>query len=236
MPSAIFFDLDDTIILFLVPSKTALENAIRGNIKDAGRFTPDEVYKAIRASADWYWGDSSRSHAGRLDLRTARRNIIRLAFAGLKRNDFDLSDRIADAYGDERDSSGVLAPGAIETLENLRERGMRLALITNGASDMQRAKINQFNLAQYFDNILVEGEFECGKPDERVFKHTLERLDVSSADAWMVGDDLEYDISACRGLGIYALWVNAKGDGLPANNGVQPDKIIRRISEIPELL
>ena len=44
---------------------------------------------------------------------------------------------------------------------------MALAMITNGASATQRAKIERFHLAPYFDHILIEGELGFGKPEPR---------------------------------------------------------------------
>jgi putative hydrolase of the HAD superfamily len=212
------------------------ETVSRGFTAELGGLTPTALYQAIRGVSDWYWSDPARHRAGRLKLYVTRREIIRLVFERLGRDDWALADKIADAYTAAREREEALAPRAIETLEDLRRRGYRLALITNGSGYIQQAKIEKFKLAPYFDNILIEGVFGCGKPDRRVFLHTMEKLGVSASDAWMVGDDLEFDIAPCNALGIYALWVDGKGDGLPENAAARPDVIIRDISEIPGLL
>jgi putative hydrolase of the HAD superfamily len=197
---------------------------------------PDVLQKAIRAVADWYWSDSARHQSGRLDLDQNRRDIVRMALARLNIDNPEFADKVADAYSADREQTAAVLPESFATLEDLRQRNIRLALITNGEADVQRAKVVKFNLAPFFDNILIEGEFGCGKPDERVFRHTLKKLKVKPSDAWMVGDDLDYDIAPCRALGIYSLWVNPRIDNPPASDGVEPDKIIRSISEIPGLL
>ena len=72
-----------------------------------------------------------------------------------------------------------------------------------------------------------------GKPDERVFRHALELLEVvDPSKTWMVGDRLEHDIKPAQKLGIYAIWVDWRGEGLPESSTVQPDRIIRRLSEL----
>ncbi len=53
----------------------------------------------------------------------------------------------------------VPLPGALETLARIRDRGIRLALITNGSAELQRGKIRRFDLERFFDASLVEGEF-----------------------------------------------------------------------------
>lgn len=236
MPDAIFFDMDDTLLLWEVPVQTVWESAAKRFSKELGGLDPKTLYTAIRASADWYWADTARHRTGRLDLRKARREVCRMAFERLGRTDFKLSDKIADTFSTEREKGASLEPGAVELLKDLRKRGIKLGMITNGASDIQRAKIERFNLAPLFDNILIEGEFACGKPDERVFRHTLEKLKVKPSGVWMVGDDLRFDIAPCRPLGIYSLWVDRKGAGEASLDGIRPDKIIRNISEIPALL
>jgi putative hydrolase of the HAD superfamily len=236
VPDAIFFDMDDTLVLFEIPTQTVIDNAVARHIGEMGGLGVPTVLKAIRAISDWYWSDLERHRNGRLNLIKTRREIIRMAFTKLGRTDFTLAEKIADDYSYERDNSGVMDPGTLEMLAGLRERGIKLAMITNGASDMQRAKIEKFKLAQYFDNILIEGEFGCGKPDERVFYHTLEKLKVKPADAWMVGDDIRYDITPCRALGIFSVWVNGNSDTAHLAEGVRPDKTIKSIAEITGLL
>jgi putative hydrolase of the HAD superfamily len=127
----------------------------------------------------------------------------------------------------------ALSYGAIDTLRHLLRHQVRLALVTNGAGDAQRTKIDRFRLGPLFDYILVEGEFGTGKPDERVYGHALEQLDSQAAEAWMVGDNLEWDVGAPQRLGIFGIWFNPSGSGLPVGSAVRPDCIIR---ELPELI
>jgi putative hydrolase of the HAD superfamily len=48
----------------------------------------------------------------------------------------------------------------------------------------------------------------------------------------MVGDHLEWEVAAPQRLGIYAVWHDHLGDGLPAGTTVRPDRIIRNLSEL----
>lgn len=103
-----------------------------------------------------------------------------------------LGAEIANRYRDIREQGITLLPGALETIEALKAADVSLGLLTNGGSSSQRAKIERFDLARHFDFICIEGEFGCGKPDERVYRSALESLNCKPADAWMVGDNLEW--------------------------------------------
>jgi putative hydrolase of the HAD superfamily len=48
----------------------------------------------------------------------------------------------------------------------------------------------------------------------------------------MVGDNLEWDVAAPQRLGIYGIWVDRGGAGIPPGNGVRPDRIVRSLSEL----
>jgi putative hydrolase of the HAD superfamily len=126
----------------------------------------------------------------------------------------------------------ALYPGAIETLETLRDRGVAMALVTNGAAESQRQTIERFGIARYFQCIVIEGEFGCGKPDERVFHHALSSVTCEPQHAWFVGDNLEADIAVPRRLGMHTVWVDEAGSGVPDAAPATPHRIIRAISEL----
>ena len=120
------------------------------------------------------------------------------------------------AYGARTEADRGPFPGALDALRTFRELGIKLALVTNGAAEVQRAKIERFELAPLFDAIVVEGEFGLGKPEPAVYTHALASLGVSAADAWMVGDNLEWDVVTPRALGMRGIWI-ARGPSSVAN-------------------
>ena len=116
-----------------------------------------------------------------------------------------LANAISEGYIEEHERRVHLFPGALETLQELNDRGVPLALLTNGNKASQRGKINRFNLEPYFDCILVEEEFGMGKPDERVYLHALDQLGAQPSEAWIVGDNLEWEVAAPQRLGIMSI-------------------------------
>src|SRR5215471_6204436 len=124
-------------------------------------------------------------------LSDARREIVAgslaaLASTGRCVSPTGLAQRLAHRFSAYRDQHMCLFPDAHNVIDALRARGTRLALVTNGASDAQRAKIDRFDLANRFDHIQIEGEHAFGKPDERAYRHALHRLGADARDTWMV--------------------------------------------------
>jgi putative hydrolase of the HAD superfamily len=235
-PSVLLLDLDDTILDDSGQVHECWHAACAGQ---ADRFDPLEVSTvadAIRKTSRWYWGDAERHRAGRLALDAARREVVRLALLELGIDDRPLADDIGDAYSHRREAGMEPLPEAIDTVRWLRESGRRLALLTNGAGPAQRKKIVRFGLEELFDVILIEGELGFGKPDERVYHRALAALDVRPSDAWMVGDNLEWDVAAPQKLGVSGVWIDLRGSGVPSERTVRPDYVVRSLSEIRRLI
>jgi putative hydrolase of the HAD superfamily len=62
----------------------------------------------------------------------------------------------------------------------------------------------------------------------------MEALRVKPHETWMVGDNLEWEVAAPQRLGIFAIWHDALGRGLPPGTTIRPDRIIRSLSELLE--
>jgi putative hydrolase of the HAD superfamily len=232
LPKAILLDLDDTIIAFSGSADACWQQVCQRFTPQINGLTPEQLFEAIKESRTWFWQDPVRHRQGRLNLKIARRKIVAAALLRLDVDAPTLANEIADTYAREREKAVQPFPGAIDALRHLQKRGVRLALITNGTAGEQRRKIDKFGLAPFFDCIIIEGEFGVGKPDERVYRFALEQLKVKPEETWMVGDNLEWDVAAPQKLGIFGIWVDLAGSGLPESCSVRPDRIIRSLSEL----
>ena len=161
-----------------------------------------------------------------------RGGFAALAASGHPRLSDELANRIADRFTRYREEEMFVFPGAHEAIDELKALGVKLALVTNGAADTQRAKVERFALAHRFDHVQIEGEHGFGKPDERAYLHAMDALGVTAPETWMIGDNLEWEVQAPQRLGIYAIWMDVHGDGLPEGSTVKPDRIIRSLAEL----
>jgi putative hydrolase of the HAD superfamily len=232
LPAGFLLDLDDTILDDSSNIDRCWRDACAANAGELGGLDLSLVLRTIRNTSRWYWDDPDRHRDGRLELDAARREVVRLALLELGVKNTMLAARIGDAYGHHRDAGMEPLPDAIDTVRWLKASGCALALLTNGAGPAQRKKIARFGLAEFFDTILVEGEIGFGKPDQRVYQLALSRLDLTAQDAWMAGDNLEWDVAAPQRLGLFSIWIDRQGRGLPPLSRVRPDRVVRALSEL----
>ena len=232
VPKALLLDLDDTILNDSGHVDRCWRVACASCAPQLGALSPETVREAIGRTSRWYWADAERHRAGRLDLDSARREVVGLALATLGIDDAGMADRIAQGYSRERDARMELLPDAVETVRWFRAAGARLALLTNGSGAAQRAKVERFGLRDLFDAILIEGEVGYGKPDPRVYELALQRLRSAPEEAWMVGDNLEWDVMQPQKMGLIGIWIDVRGTGVPERIDTRPHHVVRSLWEV----
>ncbi|MFE0776917.1 HAD family hydrolase [Streptomyces sp. NPDC058861] len=117
-------------------------------------------------------------------------------------------------------------PEVLEGLARLREAAWTIGIITNGAGDIQRAKLAGTGLASLVDGIAVSGDLEIRKPDRRLFELGAARCGVDLADGgWMVGDNPAGDIGGGHQAGLRTIWLRGRPwpDDLPRAHHVVDD-------------
>lgn len=233
----LLFDLDDTIISYGGVAPQAWAEACEKHIHHFPSLSASQLKAAIDEASSWYWSDAERHRKGRLNLKKARRDVMDLTFKNLSETVSDLppqevAHQIADFFSVRREELVHPFPEAIETLQQIRANKIPLGLLTNGAAEVQQAKIDRWDLEQYFDIILIEGALGYGKPDARVFERALFHFEIAPHHATMIGDNLEADIYGASQLGINTVWNDWRKAGLPQNTPAQPDRTIHHISEL----
>jgi putative hydrolase of the HAD superfamily len=233
MPQAALFDLDDTLISSYANPGPAWRAVAREFAPVLGTDRAEAVGTALAREMAAFLKDDDNRRLWRLKAVATRRMAVRDAlsasgFAGLEA----VAGEIADRYAAFREENMFLHPGAHEVLDAYRTQGLRLGLVTNGAADVQRMKIERFDLARRFDHVQIEEEAGFGKPDGRAYVTTLSALDVAARHASMTGDDLVWDVLAPQRLGMQVIWFNPFGETPSPQSGIVPDRTIRSLTEL----
>lgn len=122
----------------------------------------------------------------------------------------------------------------LKTLAQLKLLNYQLVLITNGDGQRQREKITRFNLTQYFDYILIEGELGFGKPEIQVYQKALDLCHINPQEACMIGDNYLWEVETPIRFGMQGIWVNRNNQKVISDQ-IKPSAIISNISELLNL-
>jgi putative hydrolase of the HAD superfamily len=255
--TTILFDFDDTLVVeepsaeeaFLAAGElarrkygiepTALHESVRRCARTLWKAAPTHAYCRTIGISSWeglwarFLGDHPSLEALRQWAPVYRLSAWTAALDEHGINDTSLAEQLAEAFPVERRKRHVLLPGAEEVLKAFRGR-FKLGLITNGAADLQREKIEGSGLARYFDSITISGEVGVGKPDAKIFSTALASLHADPGTTMMVGNSLKSDIAAAQAIGLRAIWFNRTGADPPEE--IQPDAEIADLSELPLLI
>ncbi|MEZ5216684.1 MAG: YjjG family noncanonical pyrimidine nucleotidase [Ilumatobacteraceae bacterium] len=197
------FDLDHTLLDSDESERLAFRDTMRfGGIEDPDRWMPHylEINRAL-------W---KRVEAG--ELRPQQVRVMRFeqlaAHTSLSRSPEELGERFAAGLG----GFGELYPGARELLDDLARRGITMALVTNGLSEVQRARIERLELDRYFTAVTISAEAGISKPDPAFFLQTMDALGSPSSTATVVvGDSQSADVAGAHAAGLDACWYNPTG-------------------------
>ena len=259
---ALLFDLDDTLAVDeAVSHETFAHTAAVASSRfgvDAALFARDAMAisrelwaegecrpfcRSIGISAfECLWGGFTGESPDLTALRNWSQNYRQEVFAKAlaaqsqsQGGDFpsDAPAFLAAEFASTRRARQRLLPGARELMAEL-STSHSLALLTNGAPDLQREKIAASGLEPFFKAIAVSGEHGIGKPKPEIFHRLLGELGVAPDEAVMVGNSLERDIAGARNAGIRSIWIRVPGSEEQAD--VTPDHTITSLAEIPTIL
>jgi putative hydrolase of the HAD superfamily len=193
-PTAVAFDLDDTLAVPTRDRRTILREAA-------------QVAGAPPLSRQAYLA----AHADCLTEET--REPI---FAALL-SDHDTSASpaaVARAYRELTAEALRPVAGAESLLARLRG-SYRVGLLTNGPVVAQHDKLRELGWSGAFDAELVTGSLAAGKPDARAFEALLSELGATPQETVYVGDDVHADIEGAAGVGMVPVQVLFEGSADP---------------------
>jgi putative hydrolase of the HAD superfamily len=229
---ALFFDLDDT----LIDDDGSYRRSIELSCADlAGLYLgldPVSLVRVYDEQSRAYW--SQLVHTGLENLAAIRFAVWQRALERCGCADNVVVAQACELYARHRVDTATAFPDAEALLAELHHK-MPMALITNGPGDGQREKLRVTGLDRYFDVIVCSGEHGVGKPEPAIFAVALDKLGVTGAAVWHVGDRMESDIAGAKASGLTAVWVNRTGVGRGPDDPA-PDHEINSLAELPGLI
>lgn len=129
----------------------------------------------------------------------------------------------------------ALSPGAVETLQTLKGRGIKLGVISNtgrSSGAALREVQRRLGIYEFFDATIFSDELKIRKPRREIFEHALHLLGAAAHESAHVGDSLDTDIVGAKGAGMRAIWYTRDDRFAPAG----ADAVIDDLREVLRLV
>jgi YjjG family noncanonical pyrimidine nucleotidase len=223
--STLLFDLDHT----LIDSDASEIAAYERTMHLIGLPDADVHFERYLRINHGMWAAVERGEIQPSEVRHRRFEQF-VAEVGIDADPHAMADEFVRGLG----AHGELYEGAREVLTELASRSS-LAIVTNGLSDVQRARIERLDVGDYFDAIVISSEVGVTKPRGEIFDIAFELLGSPSKDsAVMIGDSLTSDIRGGADYGIATCWYNARGMSAGPDDVVTHE--VSRLADLPTVL
>lgn len=201
----ILFDLDGTLIDH---TKAAREGARRFALRLG---LQPEVDRWMEIERKWFlaFERAEVSHQGQ------RYERIREYFSDPEITDEEAA-RLFGIFVEEYANSWEAFPDATEALEaalaQAERLGGKVGVFTNGALEMQRAKLERTGLDFEGLVMLTATQLGAAKPQPESYRGAASRLGLKAQDCVVIGDSLEADVLGARAYGMAAIHLDRSGE------------------------
>jgi len=177
----ILFDLDGT----LIDSVPDLANALNHTLKSLGKDSFDQ--------------DIIRRWVG-----NGAATLVKRGLSGEVTIDSDIDEKLfsdalkifLDYYSTNLANETILYPDVFDTLNELKNKGYRLAIITNKPFDFIKPILDTFNITDIFEDFIGGDSLDLKKPDPTPLLFMCDKLGVDIKNTVMVGDSKNDIIAA----------------------------------------
>lgn len=186
---AVLFDLDNTLVDFVGMKRRATMSAAHamvasGLAEDAGALSEElfEFYLGYWIEADDAFEKFLHKKYGKIDIRVLAAGV--------------------NAYLKEKYNNLHAYPGVKETLEELKRRDLKLAVVSDGVRLKAWMRLNEAGIDAFFDVVVTYDDTGKKKPASEPFRRALDELGVLSSECVFVGDWPERDIAGAKAMGM----------------------------------
>ncbi len=206
---ALIWDMDDTLYNLMLPFQNACEAVLGITLRD-----PEAAYKRFRFRGDEVFEASQRGEMSLFDSRVYRFKKA-MEDCGILVSE-ETAARFQEIYREQQMKISLSAEMKA-LLEECRDCGILMGMITNGPTAHQMDKVTALGLLRFLprEHIVISGEAGFMKPDVKIFRSAEERLGLTPEETFMIGDNYASDIGGAMDAGWRTIWFNRRGKTRP---------------------
>ncbi|WNO07648.1 HAD-IIIA family hydrolase [Teredinibacter sp. KSP-S5-2] len=143
-------------------------------------------------------------------------------------------DEIKEGYSSHFLSADTIPspffPGVMDTLEELKARGHKLAIATGKSRKGLNRVLNNLDMSEFFDSTRCADE-TASKPHPQMLNELLTEFEVSAAEAVMIGDT-EYDMEMAMSIDMHRIAVSYGAHHVDRLKPYYPNMCIDRFDQL----
>jgi len=121
-----------------------------------------------------------------------------------------------------------------ETLEKLKEKNLKLAILSNGTPSLLKELVKSNNLDNLFDDLFSIEEVGIYKPDSKVYDLPIKKYKIKSNEVAFLSANT-WDVSGGGNYGYNSIWVN-RNNNIFDNLDYKPNNQVKNLSELINLI
>lgn len=202
----LFFDLDHTLWDFELNSKETMQELYDTHqLGSIGISDFDAFFTIYIAHNHRLWDRYSKGFIKQDELRWKR---IYLSLLDFKIGNEKLARDMSVDFLEILPTKKKLFPYTIEILTYLKNKNYKMHLITNGFESVQFKKINNANIAHFFNEVVTSEASNSLKPQKEIFEYALKNANAQLDQSIMIGDNESADIQGGINAGMDTIFVN----------------------------
>lgn len=202
------------------------EFARRLGTEEARRKAEADIFKNIIEEFEARLGEHKELNPD-ADVREVFRTIV-TKFASRTPEELDhLSTDLSHLFRSATRKRMFIYPAVKPALDQMQKK-YRLGIVSNAQEAFTMPELGLYELARYFETIVLSSQVGVKKPNSRIFTRALGNLNVKPSEAVMVGNDMTADMMGASKLGMRTIFTSSKPPRLI--KGVTPDAVVPNIN------
>ncbi len=214
---AIIFDLDNTLVDFMLLKRAAIDAAAVAMVDAGLHLSPEEIKKRINEIYD----------AEGIEYQQVFDHLLN---GELGEVDYKIMSAGIVAYRKAREAALKPYPGVLPTLIELIKMGMKLAVVSDAPSKEAWLRLSYINFQHFFDVVITYDKSRERKPSPVPFNMALKELGLEPHECLMIGDWAERDIVGAKKVGMKTVFARY-GDTFDTKNP-ESDYDINSVTEL----